>query len=101
MATLIHGTAGAESTPGGRTDGGTDGDAPADSSAPATHDKLLTSLSARQRIAYLMCERSGLSDRAIAAHLHIGVGDARRLVEEARLAVRRLRLAATEGRETR
>ena len=97
MASLIDSTTLVENTSGNRMDGG----ALTASSDTATHDALFTSMSAQQRIAYLMCERSGLSDHAIAAHLHIGVEDARRLVEKARLELRRLRVAATEGKQTR
>ncbi len=97
MASLLDGTLGTENARDIRVEGDT---LPASPDA-ATHDTLLSSLSAPQRIAYLMCERGGLSDRAIAAHLHIDPAEARRLIYEARLELRRPRSTEATGERTR
>ncbi len=64
-------------------------------------DALLARLPALQRVAFVMREKNGLSDHAIAAHLHVEGEEARRLVYEARLELRRLQLTNAKGEGTR
>lgn len=66
-------------------------------SASVDPDALLAGLPALQRVAFVMCEKNGLSDHAIAAHLHIDIEEARRLVREARLELRRLQHTDATG----
>lgn len=66
-------------------------------SAPASPeqtapDALIARLPAAMRVAYVMRWRGGLSNSAIAAHLHISPEEARRLCDEAQLELRRLLL---------
>ena len=70
-------------------------------SASVERDALLARLPALQRVAFVMCEKNGLSDHAIAAHLHVEIEEARRLVREARLELRRLQLTNATGERTR
>lgn len=57
-----------------------------------TPDALIACLPAAMRIAYVMRWRCGLSDGAIAAHLHVSPEEARRLCDRAQSTLRRLLL---------
>ena len=61
---------------------------------------LVARLPAPQRIAFVMCERYGLSDQAIATRLHVDIDEARRLIVEARRELRRLQLIEATGGQT-
>ena len=54
-------------------------------------DSLLALLPQRLRVALVLRDKAGLSDRAIAAHLRVGVAEVPGLIGEARVALRRLR----------
>lgn len=61
--------------------------APLDS---ATLDRLAAQLPDQLRVAFVLSDREGLSNRAIAAHLQIDEEEARRLIRMARLRLRQL-----------
>ena len=56
-----------------------------------TSDTLLARLPQRLRVALLLRDRAGLSDRAIATHLRVGVTEVPVIINEARGELRRLR----------
>lgn len=69
-------------------------------SASVDDDALVARLPAPQRIAFVMRERYGLSDRAIATRLRVDIDEVRRLIHEARRELRRLQLLDATGGQT-
>ena len=69
-------------------------------SASVDVNALVARLSAPQRIAFVMCERYGLSDRAIATRLHVDIDEVHCLIHEARRELRRLQLGDATGGQT-
>lgn len=61
-----------------------------------TLDSLTAQLPDHLRVAFVLRDREGLSDGAIASHLGIGEAEARRLIQDARLEVRRLWLGGQQ-----
>lgn len=59
-------------------------------------DALTVQLPAELRIAFVLRDREGLSFSAVARHLHVKEYEARQLIHQARLELRRLRLMQTE-----
>lgn len=58
-----------------------------------TLDKLIKGLPDLLRIAFVLHDREGLSYKVVATHLRVGEAEARRLVQNARLELSRLRRA--------
>jgi DNA-directed RNA polymerase specialized sigma24 family protein len=63
----------------------------------AALDRLVGSLPDHLRVAFVLRDREGLSEGAIAAHLRVDVTEVRRLVRSARLEVRRLWLGGPQA----
>lgn len=64
-------------------------------------EALIARLPNRLRIAFVLHDIEGLSDTAVAAHLHTDKAEARRLINAARLELRGIWLARTEENERR
>jgi RNA polymerase sigma-70 factor (ECF subfamily) len=66
----------------------------------ATLDRLAAKLPVELRVAFVLRDREGLDDRAVATHLQIKEAEARRLIHRARLELRRLWLAGIKESST-